>query len=194
MASEVNEVEEVFHEPITFNESFDSCDEEVKRIFENHGVEEIRNEQNLIEEVPELARTDNILTESGEVNFTSLLTFMQDIGLPTSKEEPQWPPRPIEAVPERSFAKVEKFIPEIPEPKGCEICGQEDHIPTQEYFYEDHEDENEEFDSDECSSEESSNEYENEDDNESSLDMENFINVIRKIDLLKDNKPNELFL
>ena len=194
-ASKVTEVTEVtsFDEPI-LNESFDSCDEEVKRIFENHGVEEIRNEQNLIEEVPELARTDNILTESGEVNFTSLLTFMQDIGLPTSEEEPQWPPRPIEAGPERSFAKIKKFIPEIPEPKGCEICGQEDHIPTQEYFYEDHEDENEDFDSNESFSEESSNVDENEEDSESSLDMENFINVIRKIDILKDNKPNELFL
>merc|ERR1711884_696160 len=148
---------------------------------------------NLIEEsseVPELARADNILTESGEVNFTSLLTFMQDIGLPTSKEEPQWPPRPIVVGPERSFAKIKKFIPEIPEPKGCEICGEEDHIPTQEYFYED---ENEDFDSNESFSEESSNEYENEEDNESSLDMENFINVLRKIDILKDNKPNELF-
>ena len=179
---------------VNFNESFDSCDEEVSRIFEKSRVEEIRNEQNLIEEsseVPELARTDNILTESGEVNFTSLLTFMQDIGLPTSQEEPQWPPRPIEAGPERSFAKIKKFIPEIPEPKGCEICGQEDHIPTQEYFYED---KIEDFDSNESFSEESSNEYENDEDSESSLDMENFINVIRKIDILKDNKPNELFL
>ena len=89
------------YEPIKFNESFDSCDEEVNRIFESSRVEEIRNEEIFFEgtsEVPELARTDNILTESGEINFTSLLTFMQDIGLPTSSEEPQWPPRSLEVV------------------------------------------------------------------------------------------------
>ena len=194
------ESEESIYEPIKFNESFDSCDEEVNRIFECSRVEEIRNEEIFFEgtsEVPELARTDNILTESGEINFTSLLTFMQDIGLPTSSEEPQWPPRSIEAVPERSFAKVEKFLPEIPEPKGCEICGQEDHIPTQEYFYQSFdEDENEDFDSHDESSEESCNESQslNEEDNEKSFDLENFINVIRKIDILKDNEPNELFL
>ena len=82
MASEVNQVEEVFHEPITFNESFDSCDEEVKRIFENHGVEEIRNEQNVIEEVPELAK-----------EFDDIFRFWL-APIPTAAEAPEVDLRP----------------------------------------------------------------------------------------------------
>ena len=178
-----------FEEPSIPNESFDSCDEEVKRIFETTGEQRriyMENPFPKFRQFPDMSTSkasqndDSLFNECGEVNFESLFNFMQDIGL-----------LPI---PEKKIDKAQNssVAPEKQQ-KLCQGCGirgdeNEEHLPTQEYFYEFYE----EYSSEE-SDEESDEYFSAEEEIPEELDLNRIINVIRKIDILP-YQPDQLFL